>query len=353
MNLKILSDEVLIQNLKSLVAEERRLLTSILLHLKEVELRSLHLAAGYSSLCEYAEKELLYSKDQAYRRIAAMRILSDLPEIKSAIDDGKLNLTHLTQAKHYFNSQEKKEQPVSAKEKQELLKNLENQSTRDGEKLFAKLDPEAPKPDKARFITEKLIELRFVVTEELMEKLKRFQNLDSHVQKNPNYAETLERLLDLAMKDKLEHKPGKAKAANAVRTEKPSHNKTPFAAPQKLDPQQSETKFDFHESAHQILKARTEEIRASAKPLSRYISTQVAREVFEKCNHACAYQDARSGKVCGSTHRIQIDHIRPYAKNGDSIPENLRVLCQAHNLYVAKKEFGKNRMESFIRRDQN
>jgi len=323
MNLKTLSDEVLIKNLTSLVSDERRVLTNILLHLKEVEERSLHLSAGHSSICEYAQEELKYPADQAYRRIAAMRILSDLPEIKTAIDDGKLNLTHLNQAKTYFNSQEKKDQPVSPEQKRELLKELEEKSTRQTEKIFAKLDPEAPKPDKARFITENLIELRFVVTEELMEKLKRFQDLDSHVQKNPNYAETLERLLDLAMKD------------SQVKTK---INK--FAAPQISKSQPiTEMESDFQ--------TRVNEIRASAKPTSRYIPTKIAGEVLQKSNHACTYQDPKSGKVCGSTHRIQLDHIRPFAKNGDSKAKNLRVLCQAHNLWFAEKELGKEKMDSY------
>jgi 5-methylcytosine-specific restriction endonuclease McrA len=39
-------------------------------------------------------------------------------------------------------------------------------------------------------------------------------------------------------------------------------------------------------------------------------------------------------------HLLQIDHIKPYALGGTHDPENLRVLCAAHNQHEARKTFG-------------
>jgi 5-methylcytosine-specific restriction endonuclease McrA len=35
-----------------------------------------------------------------------------------------------------------------------------------------------------------------------------------------------------------------------------------------------------------------------------------------------------SGGLCGSTRRLQLDHITPRARGGPSTIENLRVLCE-------------------------
>ncbi|MBX9766475.1 MAG: hypothetical protein K2X47_04310, partial [Bdellovibrionales bacterium] len=67
MYLKSLKDEVLLANIKKLVAQEREILTSVLHHLREVERRRLFSSLGFSSLYSYAVGALGYSEDQAYR----------------------------------------------------------------------------------------------------------------------------------------------------------------------------------------------------------------------------------------------------------------------------------------------
>jgi hypothetical protein len=97
--LKQIPNRELIAKLKLLVSEERKILTEILLHLQEVERRDLHLDEGYSPLFDYAVKNLGYTGSQAYRRIAAMRLMTEIPELKASLDSGELNLTQLTQAR--------------------------------------------------------------------------------------------------------------------------------------------------------------------------------------------------------------------------------------------------------------
>ena len=193
MVLKSFTDAEILANLKILVSKERRLLSEVLYHLLEVYRRKLHLELAYSSLHEYCVKELAYPNDQAYRRIAAMRVLSDCPEISASIEEGSINLTHLSQAGNYFNSKAKARAPLSIQEKREVLQKLQEKPTRETEKFFAELMPEEDRREKLRSITEHLSEVRFVASDALLKKLEEFKALDSHSLKNGTYAEVFER----------------------------------------------------------------------------------------------------------------------------------------------------------------
>jgi hypothetical protein len=78
---KDLSNEALLRNTHALVAEERKLTTEILWHMHEIQVRRLYAEKGFASLFEYAVQGLGYSEAAAGRRIAAMRLLVDVPEI--------------------------------------------------------------------------------------------------------------------------------------------------------------------------------------------------------------------------------------------------------------------------------
>ena len=81
MNLKMFENTQLIEKTKMLVQEEKRLTLEILHHLREIERRRLFAEMGFSSLFEFATKNLGYSPAAAYRRIEAMRLLTEIPEI--------------------------------------------------------------------------------------------------------------------------------------------------------------------------------------------------------------------------------------------------------------------------------
>jgi hypothetical protein len=199
MNLTNFSDTELLQSLQNLVGKERAILTDILQHLLEVENRKLHLKGGYSSLYQYATEVLKYSEAQAFRRISAMRLMKEIPEIKTSIEEGTIQLTHLTQAQQYFKHKAKESESLTKDEKIEVLDSLKNKTTRETEKVFAKLNPEPVTRDKTRPITYTQTEIRFIASNALLEKLSRFKELDSHSVGDANYNELFERLVDLAL----------------------------------------------------------------------------------------------------------------------------------------------------------
>ncbi|MBS1984832.1 MAG: HNH endonuclease [Bdellovibrionales bacterium] len=109
-----------------------------------------------------------------------------------------------------------------------------------------------------------------------------------------------------------------------------------------------QTKAKFEKScAHQVATAGDDEIQIPALPNSgtsttdvgealrqrtRYIPRAVKHAVWRKAEGKCVR--------CGSMHRLNFDHIQPFALGGDSSPENIQLLCNSCNLRRAISSFG-------------
>ena len=72
---------------------------------------------------------------------------------------------------------------------------------------------------------------------------------------------------------------------------------------------------------------------------SRYVSSAVRELVLERAAYRCEYVGI-SGVRCTARAGLEVDHVRPYGRGGDSGEGNLRVLCRAHNLLAAELEYG-------------
>jgi hypothetical protein len=81
-------------------------------------------------------------------------------------------------------------------------------------------------------------------------------------------------------------------------------------------------------------------------PRTRHVPAAVKREVWIRDEGRCQFR-LENGEVCGSTHRLQFDHIRPVALGGESTAANLRLACAAHNLLAARRVFGDRLMDRY------
>ncbi|MCY4375891.1 MAG: hypothetical protein OXC31_19215, partial [Spirochaetaceae bacterium] len=72
---------------------------------------------------------------------------------------------------------------------------------------------------------------------------------------------------------------------------------------------------------------------STAKPRAsgRAIPAAVRRQVWQRDGGCCTYVDRQTGRRCTSRHRIEMDHILPYALGGGADPVNLRLRCRAHH----------------------
>jgi hypothetical protein len=74
-----------------------------------------------------------------------------------------------------------------------------------------------------------------------------------------------------------------------------------------------------------------------AKPL--HVPAHVKRAVWERDGGCCQWK-RDGGAICGSRHRVEIDHIDPRGRGGPATVENLRLLCRVHNQYAARLAYG-------------
>ena len=110
-----LSDADLLVATRLLVGRSNQLLAALLVHLAEVEARGVHRARACSSLYAYCIYELRLSEDEAYRRVAAARLVRRLPLLSEAIATGELHLTGLLMLGPHLSEQNLREVLARAK----------------------------------------------------------------------------------------------------------------------------------------------------------------------------------------------------------------------------------------------
>jgi len=86
----------------------------------------------------------------------------------------------------------------------------------------------------------------------------------------------------------------------------------------------------------------------SANPRSRYIPAKTRRRVYRQAMGQCSYIDPKSGRRCSERTHLQVDHIRPFAREGDHSLSNLQLLCRSHNLMRARDDFGASFIQAKI-----
>lgn len=274
MNLKNITNDELLLRTTQLVNEERETTTLVLHHLSEIARRKLYASLAYSSLFDYCTKALGYTESQAQRRISAARLLEGFPQIEEKIQSGTLSLSALASAQTFF----RKENIHAPKDKTAVLEKLENQSTRAVEKTLAGMAT-APmvKRERLRTITATVTEIKLPLEENVIEKLQRLKD----IWKLETFAEVVAKMAELSL--------------------------------EKSDP------------LRKALRSRQRIASTAPKVKSRYIPAHIRHAVWRRDQGKC--------QKCGSSHRIEIDHIRPFSLGGENSVENLRLLCFAHNQY--------------------
>ncbi|MDG0815921.1 HNH endonuclease [Bdellovibrio svalbardensis] len=305
-----LDSEELLRKTQELVSQERHIQAELLHYLKEIERRKLFLERGYGSLFDFVAKELGYSESSAYRRIQAMRLLKDLPEVEKQIIDGSLTLTSAAQVQAFFRNEQKNNQTPPRFDKKKVLQAVQNKSSREVEKHLLELNPNnLPIGEKVKQVSDTRVEIRLVIPAELKEKMDQLKLLLSHVHPEMNYQQLIEYLSSKALLQ--------------------------------LDPEQTKPRSRATPAPKVKMGVSSKEMGLNSKAeRNRYVPEALRRLIFKRDNSCCSYVDPKSKKRCDSKYQIQIDHIVPFALGGQTTESNLRLLCASHNRWRAEKTFG-------------
>ena len=104
-----LGDQQLLDQTRRLAANQRCIEVHILDHLDEIDRRGLALRRGFSSLFDYAVRELRFTDAAAQRRIQAMRLCRRHGWVRASLQSGELSLTAAAQLETTFAGAERAE----------------------------------------------------------------------------------------------------------------------------------------------------------------------------------------------------------------------------------------------------
>lgn len=213
MNLKYLTDKALLQDTKHLAQEYRSITTSLIVHLREINTRRLFTELGYTSLFCYIVQELHFSEASASRRITAMKLLQEIPEIESKLESGELTLTNLGKAANTF----KQEGITDTGFKKEILASIENTSSKTCEKTLEDVIGPASLSIQP---TERMYSLHLEFCEATYNKFEQIRDLMAH--KKRSREEIFNSIFDMAIEE-LTSKKFKTKSKQITSSSNPRY----------------------------------------------------------------------------------------------------------------------------------
>jgi 5-methylcytosine-specific restriction endonuclease McrA len=174
--------------------------------------------------------------------------------------------------------------------------------------------------------------LQLTASQALKDKLERARDLMSHANPSGELALVVEKALD-ALLERLE--------------------KERFA--QTRRPQSTLRMLRKTEQAHTALRnapsPTTQQVpdqQHSAQERRReHIPNEVLRTILARDGRRCTYVDGE-GQRCPATAFLQVHHEHAHALGGPSTLENLRIVCGAHNRWLAEQDFGRAHQRRFI-----
>jgi len=388
--LQSMADDELLHRLTELLGQSRRVEAEVVAHIGEVDARRLYAREAFPSMFVYCRDVLHLSEAEAYLRISAAGASREHPMLLTMLGDGRLHLTGIDKLAPH----------LTRENRDRLLERATHKSKRQILELIAEI---APRPD-VPVMFRKLPERRALPTPGLLVA----PNSGDGVGQGPAQTPMLPLRPDGVATPEPGAGPDEAAVGHALHTHAPAVGlSAPPVSPsvvEPLSPGRYKVQFtasaEFHHKLERLqglmgskgrsqgpdlasfieqavteklerLEARrfartraprkpsgsprghqghaeTDETEARLFPSSRHIPAAVRRAVWERDGGRCRYVDEQ-GRRCKQCDRLEFHHRHPFGLGGEHSVENIRLMCHAHNQYLAECDYGREVMGSHRR----
>jgi len=355
--LESLSSAALLAATRELARKSHVLEAELLVHLGEIDERKLYLACAHSSMFAFCMAELGFSEAAAYDRIMVARAGRRLPALLDAASSGRVHLTglrllvpHLTEANQ-----------------ETLLAQAAGKSKREIEELVARVAPQEPGP----MVVSRAPEQRVVEVSAHTRSAPSAAPAGSGVPPAPglfwtaaNGGSSYEQRD--APQPPRRHRPSfvpigadlfqiqftastafrdKVVEAQGLLRHRVLDGDLESILGRALDLLIVQVKKERFGVGRRARKAATEaEMRPADGTSSRHIPDAIKRAVYERDGGRCTFTDER-GRRCEETSGLVFDHVEGFARTHRHTVEGIRLLCRAHNQFVAEQMYGRAFME--------
>jgi hypothetical protein len=307
-------------------------MADFLVALAEFDRQRLWVQLGHASVFYYLHRDLKLSKGAAHYRKVAAQLIQKFPEVVAPFREGKLCISSVVELARvitpensedvlprffYLSKQEAKAVaveicPAAVVPRREVVTEVGGGGGGDGGASRGSVSPgetpphtqpaPAPAEERASFVplTPNLQRLHMTVSKQFIDKLEAARKGQGHAQPGASAEKVIEAALDLLLAQQ-------AKRRGEVK--RPQQNPRPAKTP-------------------------------------GHVTAAVRRAVWSRDDAKCTWP-LDSGGICGSTLRLEIDHVVPRGRGGPSTVDNCRLTCAAHNQLAARQVYGDDCMDQF------
>ena len=306
-------------------------MADFLVALADFDRQRLWVELGHASVFYYLHRDLKLSKGAAHYRKVAARLIQEFPEVVAPFREGKLCISSVVELARvitpensaevlprffYLSKQEAKAVaveicPAAVVPRREVVTKVVTEAATELPRAatfhldetpltnFVQVAPQAV-PMQSEPLTPNLQRLHMTVSRLFIEKLEAARKGQGHAQPGASAEKVIEAALDLLLAQQ---------AKRRAETKKPQQNPRPAKNP-------------------------------------GHVTAAVKRAVWSRDEGKCTWP-LDSGGICGSTLRLEIDHVVPRGRGGPSTVENSRLTCAFHNQLAARQVYGDDWMDRF------
>ncbi len=248
--------------------------------IQTIEAKKIFRDLGYSSVFQYVTEALKLSESQAYSFISVARKAKEVPALKKAIVDGRLNVCKAKRIVSVINHSNSKE----------WIEKAITLPFREVEKQVARLNPSLIVPERIHPVAAERMEFKCGISAELEKKIRRVQDVLSQKRRK---ACGLEESLEALVTEFLD----------------------------RHDPVQKAKRAEAGPKRSQLVTRPV----AGRKPLPAALRHKIQNRDQGRCTFE------QEGKRCESQRWLEIHHKHPVSLGGSHTFDNLVTLCWTHH----------------------